>query len=290
MSLKKLSKFFLIAAGNALLALTVQLFLTSSGLITGGATGLALFVSRLTGLSTSLAALIINGVFLIIGWLTLGREFALNTVLSTILFPAFLNLFEHFLGGVILTEDLVLNAVYAGLGVGTSLALVLRSGASTGGMDIPPLLLHKYWNIPVSVSMYVFDFIILIMQLPFSGVEDVLYGLLSVLFYTVTLDQLMIMGSARTEVRIVSSQSDKIRRLILAKLDRGVTMADARGGYSGEKQEIVVTVISNRELPRLEEIVHSVDPDCFMVINRVSEVRGRGFTKSKRAGGKQIDL
>lgn len=290
MSLKKLSKFFLIAAGNALLALTVQLFLTSSGLITGGATGLALFVSRLTGLSTSLAALIINGVFLIIGWLTLGREFALNTVLSTILFPAFLNLFEHFLGGVILTKDLVLNAVYAGLGVGTSLALVLRSGASTGGMDIPPLLLHKYWNIPVSVSMYVFDFIILIMQIPFSGVEDVLYGLLSVLFYTVTLDQLMIMGSARTEVRIVSSQSDKIRRLILAKLDRGVTMADARGGYSGDKQEIVVTVISNRELPRLEEIVHSVDPDCFMVINRVSEVRGRGFTKSKRAGGKQIDL
>lgn len=290
MSLKKLSKFFLIAAGNALLALTVQLFLTSSGLITGGATGLALFVSRLTGLSTSLAALIINGVFLIIGWLTLGREFALNTVLSTILFPAFLNLFEHFLGGVILTEDLVLNAVYAGLGVGTSLALVLRSGASTGGMDIPPLLLHKYWNIPVFVSMYVFDFIILIMQIPFSGVEDVLYGLLSVLFYTVTLDQLMIMGSARTEVRIVSSQSDKIRRLILAKLDRGVTMADARGGYSGDKQEIVVTVISNRELPRLEEIVHSVDPDCFMVINRVSEVRGRGFTKSKRAGGKQIDL
>jgi uncharacterized membrane-anchored protein YitT (DUF2179 family) len=289
MSNKKISKFFLIAAGNALLALTVQLFLTSSGLITGGATGIALFVSRLTGLSTSLAALIINGIFLIIGWLTLGREFALNTVLSTILFPAFLNLFEHFLGGVMLTEDLVLNAVYAGLGVGASLALVLRSGASTGGMDIPPLLLHKYWNIPVSVSMYVFDFIILIMQIPFTGVEDVLYGLLSVLFYTVTLDQLLMMGSARTEVRIVSSQSDKIRRLILAKLDRGVTMADARGGYSGNKQEIVVTVISNRELPRLEEIVHSVDPDCFMVISRVSEVRGRGFTKSKRDGGKQIN-
>lgn len=270
-----------IILGNLLYALTVELFLTPCGLITGGSTGISLFIWRLSGIPASLVALGFNAVMLAAGWFALGKKFALTTVLSTFLFPLFLGIFERLLAGVVLTDNLILNAVFSGLGIGAALALVLRAGASTGGMDIPPLLLRKYWNIPVSVSMYVFDFLIMLMQIPSAGMEKVLFGLLTVLCYTLTLDQMLLMGATRTEVKIISEHQAEIREEILMRLDRGVTMVQGYGGYEKNALEIVLTVISNRELPRLMEIVQRIDPDCFVIIGRVSEVHGRGFTESK---------
>lgn len=281
MSGKQSWNLMAIVLGNMLYALTVELFLTPCGLITGGSTGISLFLWRLSGIPASLIALVFNAVLLVVGWLTLGKKFALTTILSTFLFPLFLGLFERLLAGVSLTDNLILNAVFSGLGIGAALALVLRAGASTGGMDIPPLLIRKYWNIPVSVTMYVFDFLIMLMQIPSAGVEKVLLGLLTVLCYTLTLDQMLLMGSARTEVKIISEHDAQIREAILSQLDRGVTMMQGYGGYEKKPLEMVLTVISNRELPRLMEIIRRIDPDCFVIIGRVSEVHGRGFTESK---------
>ena len=109
-----------------------------------------------------------------------------------------------------LTDDLVLNTIFAGFGVGISLGITIRAGASTGGMDIPPLVLNKYFHIPVSASMLVFDMLILCMQAAFSPLQQCLYGIVMVIVYTVVLDKVLIFGTTRTEVKIISAKSDEI--------------------------------------------------------------------------------
>lgn len=137
-----------IVVGNAMYALTVVLFLMPSGLITGGATGIALAFNKVTGLPVSAVLFVVNVAMLLLGWWVLGRRFALNTMASTVLSPFFMALWERLLGNLVLTDDLVLNTVFAGFGIGISLGITIRAGASTGGMDIPPLVLNimKCWK------------------------------------------------------------------------------------------------------------------------------------------------
>ena len=267
--------------GNALYSLAVALFLEPSGLITGGATGIALAIGRLTGLPVSGLLLFINLAMLVWGWAVLGRAFALNTLASSVLSPAFLGLFEGLLAGRVLTEDIFLCTVFSGLGIGVALGLVIRSGASTGGLDIPPLVLNKWFKLPVSATMLTFDIAVLLMQAVFSPVQQVLYGIVMVLIHTIVMDKMLMLGASRTEVKIVSSQSDAICAAILAQLDRGVTILHGEGGYTREPSAVLLSIVSNRELPRLEKLAHSIDPTCFLIVSHVTEVSGRGFSLDK---------
>ena len=267
--------------GNALYSLAVALFLEPSGLITGGATGIALAIGRLTGLPVSGLLLFINLAMLVWGWAVLGRAFALNTLASSVLSPAFLGLFEGLLAGRVLTEDIFLCTVFSGLGIGVALGLVIRSGASTGGLDIPPLVLNKWFKLPVSATMLTFDIAVLLMQAVFSPVQQVLYGVVMVLIHTIVMDKMLMLGASRTEVKIVSSQSDAICAAILAQLDRGVTILHGEGGYTHEPSAVLLSIVSNRELPRLEKLAHSIDPTCFLIVSHVTEVSGRGFSLDK---------
>lgn len=271
-----------VVGGNVLYALTVKLFLLPSGLVTGGTTGIALAVNHVTGLPVSSFVLVFNVAMLIVGYLILGRQFAMTTVASTFIYPIALGVFDRLLGDVVLTQDILLCTVFTGLGIGVSLGVVIRAGASTGGMDIPPLVLQHCFRLPVSVTMYVFDFLILLMQAVFRPTEMVLYGIILVLIYTIVLDKLMIMGTAKTEIKVVSRHYKEIRDAILQQVDRGVTMLDSEGGYMHETQQVVLSVVSNREVPKVEKIIRAIDPESFLVISRVSEVRGRGFSMSKR--------
>ena len=270
-----------ILLGNALYSLAVALFLEPSGLITGGATGIALAIGRLTGLPVSGLLLFINLAMLVWGWAVLGRAFALNTLASSVLSPAFLGLFEGLLAGRVLTEDIFLCTVFSGLGIGVALGLVIRSGASTGGLDIPPLVLNKWFKLPVSATMLTFDIAVLLMQAVFSPVQQVLYGVVMVLIHTIVMDKMLMLGASRTEVKIVSSQSDAICAAILAQLDRGVTILHGEGGYTREPSAVLLSIVSNRELPRLEKLAHSIDPTCFLIVSHVTEVSGRGFSMDK---------
>ena len=267
--------------GNALYSLAVALFLEPAGLITGGATGIALAIGRLTGLPISGLLLFINLAMLVWGWAVLGRAFALNTLASSVLSPAFLGLFEGLLAGRVLTEDIFLCTVFSGLSIGVALGLVIRSGASTGGLDIPPLVLNKWFKLPVSATMLTFDIAVLLMQAVFSPVQQVLYGVVMVLIHTIVMDKMLMLGASRTEVKIVSSQSDAICAAILAQLDRGVTILHGEGGYTREPSAVLLSIVSNRELPRLEKLAHSIDPTCFLIVSHVTEVSGRGFSMDK---------
>ena len=270
-----------IIAGNALYALTVVLFLLPSGLITGGATGIALGANRVLGLPVSGVLFAINISMLVLGWMVLGSRFALTTIASTILSPLFLALWERVFADFALTDDLVLNTIFAGLGVGISLGITIRAGASTGGMDIPPLVLNKWFHLPVSSTMMTFDFIILAAQAAFSPVRQSLYGVVMAIIYTVVLDKVLMLGTTRTEVKIISAKSDEICAAIFAQLDRGVTILHGEGGYLREPESVLLSVVSNRQLPRLEKLAHAIDPTCFMIVSHVTEVSGRGFSLEK---------
>lgn len=268
--------------GNILYALTIKLFLLPANLASGGATGIALAAHYATGVSVSGVLLLVNVGMLILGFFTLGKAFVVTTLISTFLNPAALEVFDRCLGDFVLTEDILLCTLFAGLGVGVSLGIVIRTGASTGGMDIPPLVLYKYFRIPVSVSLYAFDVLILLAQVPLHPAENILYGILFVMVSAIALDKTMMIGTTQTEVKIISSQSAEIQEAILKQLDRGVTLLNAEGGYLHDKTQVIFSVISNRELFKLERIVHGIDPQSFMVVTRVSEVKGRGFTMDKQ--------
>lgn len=279
--MKRLAMVLSVVLGNFIYALSVKLFLLPVGLITGGTNGIALVLEHYWDVPIPAFVLLFNILMLIVGWLVLGRAFAMTTVASSFLYPVFLEFLDRGLGNIMLTDDLLLCTIFFGLGVGLGLGLVIRVGASTGGMDIPPLILEKKLRIPVSVSMYCFDFLILVPQMLFRPVENVLYGIILVFIYTMVLDKMLILGKSKTELKIVSPKYEEICAAILTEVDRGVTLMRAEGGYSGCRTKLVFSVVSNRELIKVEKLVHEIDPECFMVVNRVSEVRGKGFSIKK---------
>ena len=243
--------------GNAMYAAVSVLFLLPSGLPTGGTTGIALLVNRLTGLSVSMFVLGFNIVMLVVGFIFLGKKFAFTTIVSTFTYPICLELFGQGLGSVI------------------------RMGTSTGGMDIAPLILNKYFKIPVSVSLNAFDICILLGQAILIPLEMLLYGVILVITYTTVLNKVLLLGGSKMEVKIISRNPEPIRQAIIGHLDRGLTILRAEGGYSQEDRQVLLVVVSNRELHQLERIVKNIDPESFVIVSEVREVRGRGFSLTK---------
>lgn len=271
----------LIILGNTIYALAVTTFILPSGLITGGTTGLALLFDHQFGIPITIFVSVFNILMFILAALVLGRAFVLTTLISTFYYPFILGILQKVSFLQDMTSDHLLSAIYAGIMIGFSIGIVIKAGASTGGMDIPPLVLNKKFGFSVSIVMYAFDFTILISQMLFANKEQVLYGILLVLIYTVVLDKVLLLGQSRTQVKIISEKYNEINQMIIQKLDRGSTLIYAETGYCHNKNLVVLTVISNRELPKLNKFVSSIDPKAFMIINQVNEVKGRGFTMDK---------
>lgn len=268
--------------GNFLYALVVKLFILPTSLMSSGTTGIALFLNRYLSLPVSLFVLVFNLLMLLVGFLILGKKFAMTTIVSTLVYPMALEFFNQLFGNLVITDNELLNTIFAGLGIGLALGIVIRSGASTGGMDIPPLVLHHFFKIPVSMSLYVFDFIILSSQTLYNPLERLLYGIILILLTSIVLDKVLLMGTTKTEVKIVSLHHEQIASSILKDVDRGITLLQGKGGYSHQDQSVILSVVSNRELPKIEKLVHQIDPDAFMIVSRVSEVLGRGFSSKKQ--------
>lgn len=272
----------IVTAGNLLYALTVKLFVLPTGLVMGGTTGLGLTANYLTGVPISAFVLVFNMVMLLLGLCVLGRRFAATTLLSSFIYPLALEFWQQLLGDYVLTKDVMLCTLFAGLGVGVSLGLVIRAGASTGGMDIPPLILNRLFRAPVSVCMYFFDMCILLSQGLFQSPEKLLYGVVLVMIYTMVLDKMLLMGTSRIEIKVVSEKSEEIRQAILQDLNRGVTLIQTESGYLRQNAQLVLSVLSSRELPKAEKLIHQIDPECFLMVSRISEVKGRGFSMQKK--------
>ncbi len=272
----------IVILGNFLYAAGVVFFILPSGLITGGTTGIALSVHHYFGLPVSYFVFSFNVLMFLLGFLFLGKTFALTTLISTFCYPFALELLQKTAGGFKVTDDIFLCTLFGGLCIGASIAVVIRAGASTGGMDIPPLILNKYTRISVSVSLYIGDCIILALQAAFSNKEKILYGIVLVLVYSIVLDKLLMLGTNKMQLKIVSSKIEEIKEAIISEIDRGVTLLHGRTGYLEKETDILLSVVSNRELYKVEKLVRQIDEDAFVMISRVSEVRGRGFTEGKK--------
>ena len=279
----KLLSLLMVIGGNILYTLSVKLFLLPANLMSCGTTGIALVVNHLTNIPMSTFILVFNIIMLCVGWAMLGRQFAMTTVLSSLMYPITLEILNRVLGDVVITDNMLLNVLFAGMGLGTSLGIVMRGGASTGGMDIPPLVLKKFFRIPVSASLGAFDFCILLAQMAFHPLEDLLYGILLLIVISISLNKILLLGTSRTEVKIVSEKATAIRDAILSRVDRGVTLLHGEGGYLQRQTEVILSIVSNYEVTKIQQVARDIDPDCFMVISQVTEVWGRGFSYSKRA-------
>ena len=286
---RKLFSLLLVLFGNTLYALAVKLFLLPAQLMSCGTTGIALVVNRLTGLPISAFILMFNIAMLCLGWWALGRQFALTTVFSSLYYPVALEVLERLLGDLVITQNPMLNVLFAGMGIGLSLGMVMRGGASTGGMDIPPLVLKKYFHLPVSVTLWGFDFCILMAQMMYNDLEDLLYGIILILVISFALNKVLLLGTSRTEMKIVSREASLIREAILSRVDRGVTILHGEGGYMHTPTEVILSVVSNHEMPRIQRLARDIDPNCFIIVSQVTEVWGRGFSMGKQYESKQAN-
>lgn len=266
---------------NILYAAAVVYLIEPSGIITGGATGIALFLNHCNGWSVSGVLLAINIVMFFTGWIFLGGKFARGTAVSSLLIPIAIEFFTRVSGGFVLTKDLFLCTVLGGLAIGVSLGLVMRAGYSTGGMDIPPLMLHRYLRLPVSVGMWGLDVAILLLQAFLAGRDEILYGIVMVIVYSFVIDRVMLIGTNRMQVQVISAHANAIRDAILSNVDRGVTMLHACTGYLEKETDIVMTILSARELRRVEQMIHRIDPQAFLIVVRAGTVTGRGFSTEK---------
>lgn len=279
---KLLRSTLLVFLGTFLYALTIKLFLEPSGLVTGGTTGIGLALQRTLGISLSVSVLVMDSLLLAWAYFDLGKSFVVQTIFSTLAYPFCLELCEILLQGRILTQDILLCTIFAGLGIGASLGIVIHSGASTGGIDIPPLSLQKHFGINLALSMNVLDFIIIVGQVFFTSINSVLYGIVLVIIYTMVMDHFLVLGQRQMQVTIISKKAEEIRQHILEHVDRGVTIFYGEGGYLRERQDILVTIARSRDIPKLQRIIEDVDPISFMTISHVNTVRGRGFSLSKK--------
>ena len=270
-----------ILAGNTAYALAVVMFILPGGLITGGTTGLALFFYHQLGIPIQAFVTVFNVTMFLVGAAVLGKTFALTTVISTFYYPLILSVFQKLpvLGKV--TDDSLLAVIFAGLLIGGGIGVVIRSGASTGGMDIPPLVLNKKTGVSVSGAMNVMDTAILLLQIVCSDREKVLYGILLVLIYTSVLNKVLLLGQAKMQVKIVSEHYEEINQAIASELDRGVTLFRSRTGHLKRDGYVVMSVVNNRELVQMNQLIQKIDPQAFIVIHQVNEVRGRGSTLKK---------
>ena len=242
---------------------------------------MGLIVNHYFGVPIELFAAIFNTVMFLLAVVLLGKAFALTSLISTFYFPVILGVFQKIEWLQDLTDDPMLCTVFAAVSIGVGIGMVIKAGASTGGMDIPPLILNKKMGVPVSVGLYTFDFLILIGQMFFRDTEKSLYGILLVMIYTVLVDKVLLMGKNQMQVKIMSERYEEINEMIHQKLDRGTTLYRTESGYLHNKGFLVMTVVSNRELPKLNQLIMEIDDKAFMVISQVSEVKGRGFTLHK---------
>ncbi|MDO4296008.1 MAG: YitT family protein [bacterium] len=270
-----------ILLGNFLYALAVTLFIVPNQLITGGTTGLALFVQQVSGLPISIFVSCFNGGMFLIGAFILGKKFALSTVVSTVVYPMLLGALEGSgLTGFVMEEKIV-AVLYAGMLIGAGIGIVMRMDASTGGMDIPALVLKKLFGFNVSFVIYLCDCVILLLQMSISQSTAILYGILLILVYTLVLNKCLLLGSAKIQVKIISKEYERINQVLGEKMDCGTSLIHMATGFLHQEQDMILAVISNRDLAKLNRYVMQIDPEAFIVIHQINEVHGRGFTLNK---------
>ena len=272
-----------IAAGTFILAVSVVYFILPFNILSGGVAGIAVAIDPLFGytLNKTLVANLLVLVLLIVGTIFLGRDFFINTALSSLLYPVFTSV----LTAVAHIPDIpeVLASFYGGLLGGIGIGIVMRAGASTGGMDIPPMIINKITGIKIGTLVAITDGLTVLLGYFAYDLSAVLIGLVSVFATSVSISRTLTFGGTVSKsVQIISDDWEKITKIITGKYERGATVFDAVGSYSGQGRKVILCVVSERQYSRLIEDIQSIDDKAFIITTDATDMHGEGFTYGAR--------
>lgn len=274
----KLKVFLSIILGNAMLAFAICAFVVPNDIMLGGSNGIALAIQQFIPIRLSIISAVVNAALFLLGLVFMGWQFAATSLMSTILYPLILAVFESLPLGTLFNENIVISALFCGVLCGAGIGLVVRVGGSTGGMDIPPCILHKYKGIPVGTSILFFDTLVVLMQVAIRGTDNVLLSLLVIAVISYTVNRVVVTGENKIQIIIISPEIQKIRQEILKNIDCGVTMIEVEGGYEGKRQQAILSVVYSSKYPVIRDAALKLDKNAFIVASDVTNVNGKGYT------------
>lgn len=285
--LKKLRYIFLVTAGTGLLAFAIDVFAMPNNLIFGGAAGLSLIISHYIHMDMAVITGFLNVIFLIMAYFMVNKELMIGSVLSSVLYPILLGMFENIPALTEVCKDPMLASVIGGLCGGAGIGMVMLAGASSGGTDILCVVMHKYMHMSVGTALNLTDGIIMLSQLLFNPADRIFYGIIYTLCTSHMIDWVMMSGNQKVRVTVISSHYEEIRKALL-KADIGVTMYQIVTGLDQKHELACETIINKKNLSKVQRIIKEADPSSFSSVEEINEVHGRGFTLAKYT--KPLDL
>jgi len=271
-------KYLFLFIGSILAAIGLEIFLIPNNMIDGGVVGISIMLSYLSHYPLGLFIFILNIPFLILGYKHIGKTFVLSTLFSITSLSIWVTILKPIPG---LTEDLMLAAVFGGIIEGIGVGLIIRYGGSLDGTEIIAIILDKRTGFSVGEVVMFFNLFILSSASLIFGWDKAMYSLIAYFIAFKVID-ITITGLEETKaVMVISEKSEIIAEKVMARLGRGTTFLNGKGGYSGEERAVLYLVITRLEIAKLKNIIDEIDENAFVTISDVHEVMGG--TVNKRA-------
>ncbi|WP_017185999.1 YitT family protein [Alkalibacillus haloalkaliphilus] len=274
----KAKNILFILIGAAIFSFGIVNFNMQNNLSEGGFTGITLLLYFLFSWDPGIMNLILNIPVFFIGLKLLGRITFVYTVIGTVAVSIFLWVFQAY-PAFSLQDDMTLAALFAGTFIGVGLGIIFRFGGTTGGVDIIARLVHKYIGWSMGRTMFLFDAIVIVASVVFylNEVEG-MYTLVAVFIGARIIDFIQEGAYAARGTTIISDHSEKLAEGITEQMDRGVTILNGKGYYTGKDRQVLYCVVGKNEIVKLKNIIHEIDPHAFVSVSTVHDVLGEGFT------------
>jgi uncharacterized membrane-anchored protein YitT (DUF2179 family) len=267
-----LYNLFLISIGSVIFVLGMNSILIPHKLLSTGVAGIAIMIHYLfPSFDVGLVYFLLNIPLLILGWFSISRRFMLYTIFGMVAFSLAAATIKS---PPVFFSDLMLAAIFGGVICGTGSGIVLRSIGSAGGIDIVAIYVNQKFGFRPGSIIFTLNALILMSGAYFFGLEIALYALIYVYTCSKTLDAVITGFNQRKSTIIISDKSKQITSEIFKKVNRGVTMLKGKGAYSGKRKDVIFTITTLTELPKLKNVIFDVDPEAFVVINDTLEVLG----------------
>ena len=278
--LPSLRDYSLLIAGALVQAVGLRLFMVPANLASGGISGIAQIIHKFTNWPIGLMVLFGNLPLFLLGWRFLGgRRFIVRTIVAVVAYSIFTDLLLvlPFFPRNGITDDLVLNALYGAVVSGVGYGLVYRAQGTSGGSDILARILNRWRGIPMTQSYLMTDTLVILAAGFVFGWKQALYAIIVLYVSGLVVDSTLEgAGTVRTAL-IISSQFEVVSKRILTEMERGVTILQGAGAYTGESRPVLYCVVNRSEVQQLKTIVQEADPQAFMVVGAAHEALGEGF-------------
>lgn len=274
----KLKNFSLLTISTLIMAVGIYFFKFANNFTFGGITGIAVLVAKFLPISASDFSFVVNILLLIIGWIVLGKSFAEKTAYSTILLSASLSLLERIYPmSHPLTNEPLLELIFAILLPALGSAILFNIGASSGGTDVIAMILKKYTNVDIGKGLMISDLIFTLAGFLVFNVKTGLYSLLGLIMRSALIDNFIESFNRSKYFHVVTSNATCICDFIQNDLQRGATIVNATGAFTGDDKYIILTVLSPSQAVKLRNFIKEHDPKAFLLVSNTSEIIGKGF-------------